>query len=100
MNKTELKQATAAVCGLSLNDVDMALAGVLHVIQTTMQQGDKVAIPGFGTFSVKERPARMGRNPHTGETITIAAKKVVKFNPGKDLTIADKPRKKCIAKKK
>ena len=46
MNKTELKQATAAVSGLSLKDVSLALAGVLHVIETTLQQGDKVVVPG------------------------------------------------------
>ena len=100
MNKTELKQATAAVSGLSLKDVSLALAGVLHVIETTLQQGDKVVVPGFGAFVLKERSARMGRNPRTGKQIEIAAKKVVKFTPGNNLTITDKPRKRSAAKKK
>lgn len=91
MNKTELKQAASLASGLNMKDLTTALAGVLHVIETTLQQGERIAIPGFGTFSVKERPARMGRNPRTGEQIKIAAKKVVKFNPGSGLNIASKP---------
>lgn len=100
MNKTELKQAVAAASGLSLKDATIALDSMLHVIESTLQQGDKIVVPGFGSLVVKERPARMGHNPRTGEQIKIAAKKVVKFMPGKNLTIIDKPRKRSAAKKK
>lgn len=74
-----------------------------HVIASTLQKGDSVVIPGFGSFSVKDRPARTGRNPRTGEQIKIAAKKVVKFRSGKNLenvVITSKPGRKIGAKKK
>lgn len=67
------------------------MEAVQHVIKESLQKGEPIAIPGFGSFSVKERPGRMGRNPRTGAQIKIAAKKVVKFNPGSGLDIASKP---------
>ena len=91
MNKTELIGKVAAASGQTLKESTLAVNAVLHVLTATLQQGDKVMIPGFGSFSVKERPARMGRNPRTGAQIKIAAKKVVKFNPGAGLDIASKP---------
>lgn len=98
MNKTELTNNVAATSGLSQKDAALVVNAVLHVITTTMQQGDEVVIPGFGSFKVKDRPARTGRNPRTGESIKIAAKKVVKFTPGTGLEIVGKPARK--AKKK
>lgn len=84
MNKTDLVNAIAAQ-GLSKADSKKALDAVLDAISGTLKEGDKVAILGFGTFSINERPAREGINPATKEKITIAAKKVVKFKAGAEL---------------
>jgi DNA-binding protein HU-beta len=62
-----------------------AVNAMFNAIGSALQGNDKATIIGFGTFSVTKREARSGRNPRTGETITIAAKNVVKFKPGKDL---------------
>ena len=78
MNKTDLVNAIAAQ-GLSKADSKKALDAVLDAISGALKEGDKVAILGFGTFSINELPAREGINPATKEKITIAAKKVVKF---------------------
>lgn len=84
MNKTDLVNAIAAQ-GLSKVDSKKALDAVLDAISGALKEGDKVAILGFGTFSINERPAREGINPATKEKITIAAKKVVKFKAGAEL---------------
>lgn len=84
MNKTDLVNAIAAL-GLSKADSKKALDAVLDAISGALKEGDKVAILGFGTFSINERPAREGINPATKEKITIAAKKVVKFKAGAEL---------------
>lgn len=84
MNKTDLANAIAAQ-GLSKADSKKALDAVLDAISGALKEGDKVAILGFGTFSINERPAREGINPATKEKITIAAKKVVKFKAGAEL---------------
>lgn len=84
MNKTDLVNAIAAQ-GLSKADSKKALDAVLDAISSALKEGDKVAILGFGTFSINERPAREGINPATKEKITIAAKKVVKFKAGAEL---------------
>ena len=84
MNKTDLVNAIAAQ-GLSKADSNKALDAVLDAISGALKEGDKVAILGFGTFSINERPAREGINPATKEKITIAAKKVVKFKAGAEL---------------
>ena len=84
MNKTDLVNAIAAQ-GLSKADSKNALDAVLDAISGALKEGDKVAILGFGTFSINERPARDGINPATKEKITIAAKKVVKFKAGAEL---------------
>ena len=84
MNKTDLVNAIAAQ-GLSKADPKKALDAVLDAISGALKEGDKVAILGFGTFSINERPAREGINPATKEKITIAAKKVVKFKAGAEL---------------
>lgn len=84
MNKTDLVNAIAAQ-GLSKADSKKALDAVLDAISGALKEGDKVAILGFGTFSINERPAREGINPATKEKITITAKKVVKFKAGAEL---------------
>lgn len=84
MNKTDLVNAIAAQ-GLSKADSKKALDAVLDAISGALKEGDKVAILGFGTFSINERPTRDGINPATKEKITIAAKKVVKFKAGAEL---------------
>ena len=85
MNKTDLVNAIAAQ-GLSKADSKKALDAVLDAISGALKEGDKVAILGFGTFSINERPAREGINPATKEKIQIAAKKVVKFKAGAELS--------------
>ena len=84
MNKTDLVNAIAAA-GVSKADSKKALDAVLDAISGALKEGDKVAILGFGTFAVNERPARTGINPATKEKIQIEAKKVIKFKPGAEL---------------
>lgn len=85
MNKTELVEKVAKECALSKSAAEQVLNSVLSAITEAMKTGDKVSLLGFGTFSVSERASREGRNPKTRETITIAAKKVVKFKAGSKL---------------
>ena len=85
MNKTELVNAIAAKTGLSKKDSDAALAATVEAITEALKAGDKVALIGFGTFEVRERSARTGKNPATGETIEIAACKAPAFKAGKAL---------------
>lgn len=84
MNKTDLVNAIAAA-GVSKADSKKALDAVLDAISGALKEGEKVAILGFGTFAVSERPARTGINPATKEKIQIEAKKVIKFKPGAEL---------------
>ena len=85
MNKTELINAIAENAGLAKTDAKKALEATLGAIAEAVKKGDKVALIGFGTFSVSERPARTGINPATGAKIEIAAKKVVKFKARAEL---------------
>lgn len=85
MNKTELINEVASRSELSKKDVTKAVDAVLDVLLNTLKEGDKVQLIGFGNFEVKERAARKGRNPQTGEEIEIAASKVPSFSPGKSL---------------
>ena len=85
MNKTELISTVAEAAGMSKKDTEQVLNTFFDTVQNTLKQNDKVQIPGFGSFEVRERAARTGRNPHTGETIEIAAAKVPAFKPGKAL---------------
>lgn len=87
MNKTELTAKIAEGAGLSKVDAKKALEAALEAIGAAVKAGDKVALIGFGTFSVAERPARQGINPLTKQTISIPAKKVVKFKAGADLAL-------------
>lgn len=88
MNKTELIDAIALETGLSKADSKKALESFLGNIEKTLKEGGKVSLVGFGSWSVSEKPEREGRNPQTGKTIKIAAKKVVKFKAGSELADA------------
>ena len=88
MNKTELVEKIAAGAGFSKVDSKKALEATIAAIKDALVAGDKVALVGFGTFSVSERPAREGINPATKQKIQIAAKKVAKFKPGQELADA------------
>ena len=85
MNKTELVNAISAAAELSKADSKKALDATLDAIANALKEGDKVALLGFGTFAVNERPARTGINPATKEKIELAAKKVIKFKAGAEL---------------
>ncbi len=85
MNKTELIDAIAESADISKAAATRALEAVTDSIAGALQQGDQVALIGLGTFLVRDRAARSGRNPKTGETISIAAAKVPAFKPGKAL---------------
>lgn len=88
MNKTELVSSIAEKSGLSKVDAKKALDATIATIADALKAGDKVALVGFGTFAVAERPERQGINPATKEPITIAAKKVAKFKAGAELDSA------------
>jgi DNA-binding protein HU-beta len=88
MNKTELIEKIAAGSGLTKADSKKALDATIAAIKDALIAGDKVALIGFGTFSVNERPAREGINPATKEKIQIEAKKVAKFKAGAELADA------------
>ena len=87
MNKTELIAKIAEGSGLSKVDAKKALDATIEAITAAMKADEKVAIIGFGTFATSERPERKGINPATKETITIPAKKIVKFKAGSDLAL-------------
>ena len=85
MNRTELVAAMAEKTQLSKKDADLALKAFIDVVSEEMQKGEKVQLVGFGTFEVSERAAREGRNPKTGETMTISASNSQKLKAGKAL---------------
>lgn len=85
MKKVELVEAVAEKAGLTKADATRAADAVLETITEALVNGDKVPLVGFGTFSVSERAAREGRNPRTGETVKIAARKAVSFKAGSAL---------------
>ena len=85
MNKSDLISAMAAEAQMSKADAKKALDAFISSVTNAMKAGDKVALVGFGTFSVSERAAREGRNPQTGKTMKIAACKAPKFKAGKAL---------------
>jgi len=88
MNKTELIDAIATDADISKVAAKKALESFTENITSTLSKGGKVALVGFGSFSVTKREARDGRNPQTGATIKIAAKNVVKFKAGSELESA------------
>ena len=85
MNKTEMIDAVAEAAGLSKADSARAVDAVIETVSGALKGGDQVTLIGFGTFLVRERAARTGRNPQTGATINIKAAKVPAFKPGKAL---------------
>jgi len=85
MNKSELIVALAQKAELSKKDAEKALSAFVEVVTEQLKAGEKVQLVGFGTFEAKERPARVARNPRTGEEITIAASKAASFKVGKAL---------------
>jgi DNA-binding protein HU-beta len=88
MNKAELIDSIATDANLSKTDAKRALEALTSNVTDSLKKGDKVALIGFGTFSISERSARTGRNPQTGATIQIKAKKVAKFKAGASLSEA------------
>ncbi len=85
MNKTELIAAVAETAEISKKDAEKALNAVVSTITKELEEGGKVQLVGFGTFEVRQREARQGKNPRTGEAIEIAACKVPAFKVGKQL---------------
>jgi DNA-binding protein HU-beta len=85
MTKSELINAIAEQGNLSKVDAGRSLDALIKTIETTLKAGDSISLVGFGTFAVKDRAERVGRNPQTGQEITIAAAKVRSFKPGKSL---------------
>ena len=85
MNKVELINAVAEKAGMTKVDARKAIDAIMDVTKADLKQDGKIALVGFGTMSVAKRPARQGRNPRTGKTIKIAAKKVVKFKPAANI---------------
>ncbi|WP_049721627.1 HU family DNA-binding protein [Gilvimarinus polysaccharolyticus] len=85
MNKTELIEAIAASADISKAAAGRALDAVVDGVTDSLKKGEQVVLVGFGTFSVKDRAARVGRNPQTGAEIQIAAAKVPSFKAGKAL---------------
>jgi DNA-binding protein HU-beta len=85
MNKAELVDAVAGAANLSKADAGRAVDAVVDSVTKALKRGEQVSVVGFGTFSVKHRAARSGRNPRTGETIAIAASNVPGFKAGKGL---------------
>ena len=83
MNKTELIEIVAKEANLKKKDADAAVSAVFAAIEKALVDGEKVQLIGFGTFEVKDRAAKTGRNPATGEAIEIAASKQIKFSAGK-----------------
>ena len=83
MTKTDLVTVVAAETKVAKKDVEAVVAATLDAITAALNEGDKVQLIGFGTFEVKDRAAKTGRNPATGEAIEIAASKQIKFSAGK-----------------
>jgi DNA-binding protein HU-beta len=90
MNKSELIEAMAEAADIPKAAAGRALDGLVDAVTEALRNGDQVSLVGFGTFSVKERAARTGRNPQTGATIEIAASKIPGFKAGKALKDAVK----------
>jgi DNA-binding protein HU-beta len=86
MNKVEIIDAIAEKAGLTKADAKRAFVAFIDATTQALKAGDRVALIGFGTFSVSDRAARKGRNPQTGNEIKISAKKVVKFKSGTELS--------------
>ncbi len=85
LNKADLVSSVADRAGMSKKDAERAVNAMVEAIEEALTKGDKVSLVGFGTFEVRERAARIGRNPRTGDTLEIAGGKVPAFKAGKAL---------------
>ncbi|MDP1928717.1 MAG: HU family DNA-binding protein [Thiobacillus sp.] len=85
MNRKELVEALAAKTESTKVDAERAIAGLIDIISATLKKGDSISLVGFGSFEVRKRAARIGRNPKTGEELKIKASKVPAFKPGATL---------------
>ncbi len=85
MTKVELIDKVAEGLGLPKREIEKMLEKLISTIQNALKDGKKVSVAGLGTFVVKEKKARLARNPKTGETVHVAAKRAPKFRPGKEL---------------
>ena len=85
MNKAEFVEAIAQKADFSKRDAETAIDAALETIEQELSRGREIALTGFGKFHVAKRSARQGRNPQTGETIQIKARRVARFRPGKEL---------------
>ena len=85
MNKTELTEKVARKSGISKTDASKAVEAFMDSITESLNSNDKVTLPGFGVFSTHEQAARIGRNPSTGESVDIPARRVAKFKAGTGL---------------
>lgn len=99
MNKSDVIQDVAGVSGVSKSDVEKVIDAFFDTVRSAASNGDRVAWPSFGSFSVTERQARTGRNPRTGEPVPIAASKALKFSSSSALKSALNPPKAKAAKK-
>jgi DNA-binding protein HU-beta len=88
MNKRKLIDAIASKTGSSKADVEHAIGALIEVMSETLKKGDSLSLAGFGSFEVRERSARTGRNPKTGEELQIAASRIPTFKPGPTLKAA------------
>lgn len=98
MTKADLIEAVAGKAGMSKADVEKVLSEFFAHVTTATKKGEKVAWPGFGSFSTTKRAARMGRNPQTGEPVKVAASTAMKFTPSATLKAALNPKKKSTKK--
>lgn len=85
MNKLDLVNAVAEKAGITKRDAERAVSALVQSIEEALRQGDRVSLVGFGTFEVRDRKPRVGRNPQTGQEIRIPAGRVASFKPGKSL---------------
>ena len=85
MNRMELVAIAAEKAGMTKKDTDAAIKAMLEAVEEALVKGEKLQLMGFGTFEIRERPARQGKNPRTGEAVTIPAARVPVFKAGKAL---------------
>jgi len=85
MNKNDLVQSIASAAKISKVAAEKGLNGMLSTMTNAMEEGERVTLVGFGSFSIVERASRLGRNPKTGEAVPIPPRRAVKFRPGKEL---------------
>ena len=86
MNKNDLIKSIASSANISKVAAEKGLNGMLSTMAEAMEEGERVTLVGFGSFSIVERAPRLGRNPKTGESVPIPPRKAVKFRPGKELS--------------